>query len=94
MGYVVVVSIPHSEEDFPDIFHIEPYSGDHYRTKEEALPELEEAKKDPKFPEAWVEFRCDDVCEECYFYQKDGDICKLVMDFEKFYKAKGGAVDG
>ncbi len=93
MGYVVVVAIPHSEADFPDIYHIEEYS-DHYNHKSEALPELEEAKKDPKYPEAWIEFRCDDKCEECEFYQQEGDICKLVLDADKFYKAKGGAADG
>lgn len=89
MGYVVVVTIPHSEADFPDIYHVEEYSGDHYRTKEEALPELEEAKKDPKYPEAWIEFRCDDDCEHCNYYQLSGDICTLYVDFEN--KTKGGA---
>lgn len=93
MGYVVVVTIPHSEADFPDLFHFEEYS-DHYKYRLEALPELEEAKADPRYQEAWIEFRCDDICEECEFYQQEGDICKLVLDENKYYKVKGGAADG
>lgn len=89
MGYVVVVEVPHPEEYFPDLYHVEEYS-DHYRTKKEALPELEEAKKDPKYPDAWIEFRCDDKCEECEFYQIDGDICKLVFSSEGIIKSNGG----
>lgn len=78
MGYVVVVQIPSNMGDFPHIFHTELYSGDHYRTKKEAMPELEEAKKKPQFVGAWIDFRCNDDCEECEFYDSGSDLCRLV----------------
>ena len=78
MGYVVVVEIPSNIGDFPYIMHTELYSGDHYRTRNEAIPELEEAKKNPQFPEAWIEFRCNDNCENCEHYVKSSDLCGLV----------------
>lgn len=78
MGYVVVVDIPPNMGDFPHIFHTELYSGDHYRTRNEALPELEEAKKNPQFVGAWIEFRCNDDCENCDLYVKSSDLCGLV----------------
>lgn len=77
MGYVVVVDIPSNMGDFPHIMHTELYSGDHYRTGKEALPELEEAKKNPQFPGAWIEFRCNDDCENCDLYVKSSDLCGL-----------------
>ena len=78
MGYVVVVDIPSNMGDFPHVFHTELYSGDHYRTRNEALPELEEAKKNPQFVGAWIEFRCDDDCGNCDLYVKSSDLCRLV----------------
>lgn len=78
MGYVVVVDIPSNTGDFTHIFHTELYSGDHYRTRNEALPELEEAKKNPKFVGAWIEFRCNDDCGNCNLYVKSSDLCGLV----------------
>ena len=90
MGYLVVVTVPHPEEYFPDLFSTEEYSGDHYHTREEALPELEEAKKDPRFPEAWVEFRCDDDCEHCEMYNASSDLCGLIETLYSKISEKGG----
>lgn len=78
MGYVVVVDIPSNMGDSPHIFHTELYSGDHYRTRNEALPELEEAKKNPQYVGAWIEFRCNGDCETCAQYVKSSDLCGLV----------------
>jgi hypothetical protein len=75
--YYVVVTVPTPEDAFPDLFHKEYYS-DGYKTKQEALPELEEAKNDSRFIDAWIEFTCDDQCEECEFFDQESDICRLV----------------
>lgn len=87
MGYVVVVDIPSNMEDFPHIMHTELYSGDHYRTRKEALPEWEEAKKKPQFAGAWIEFRCNDDCENCDLYVKSYDLCALC---EPIYSSRKG----
>lgn len=87
MGYVVVVDIPSNMGDFPHVFHTELYSGDHYRTRNEALPELEEAKKNPQFVGAWIEFRCNDDCETCAQYVKSSDLCGLV--YQGYSSRKG-----
>ena len=76
--YYVVVTVPTPEDAFPDLFHKEYYSGDGYKTREDAQNEYYEALNDSRFIDAWIEFTCDDKCEECQFYEQESDICKLV----------------
>ena len=87
MGFRVVVTVPHSEEDFPDIYSIEEYTGEIYLKKEDASKELEEAKNDPKYPEAWVQFQCDNDCYYCEFYNAKYDTCRID---NLVTKSKGG----
>lgn len=86
--YYVVVTIPMPEDAIPDLFQAELYSGDPYKHRSDAQNEYYEALNDSRFIDAWIEFRCDDDCEECEFYDFGSDVCKLVYSEKGISKSK------
>ena len=86
--YYVVVTVPTPEDAFPDLFQTELHSGVSYDHRSDAQNEYYEALNDSRFIYAWIEFRCDDQCEKCEFYDFGSDLCKLVYSEKGIFRSK------